>query len=262
MLRFRNQCGGPRSKRPYEGTVSRWVAAALLAITTATGWADALNLGDIKAQLTYYHDFGGYTRDLEAIDTQATAYLIERAGKVRKPALVLDIDETSLSNWEELAANDFAYFDRVSCTLLPKGSCAAGEQDKLVPCDALPKGPCGAEAFDKLLRASAIAPTLKLAKKAREARVAIFFITGRYEAERSVTETNLKQVGYPQWVQVVMRPNGTTTRSAADFKAPAREQIEKMGYTILVNVGDQPSDLLGGHAERAFLLPNPFYRVP
>jgi len=27
-------------------------------------------------------------------------------------------------------------------------------------------------------------------------------------------------------------------------------------------MGDQPSDLAGGHAERSYLLPNPFYRIP
>jgi acid phosphatase len=51
-------------------------------------------------------------------------------------------------------------------------------------------------------------------------------------------------------------------RTAADFKAPIRAEVEQAGYTILINMGDQPSDLEGGHAERAFLLPNPFYRVP
>ena len=29
----------------------------------------------------------------------------------------------------------------------------------------------------------------------------------------------------------------------------------------IANVGDQPSDLAGGYAERTFLLPNPFYRI-
>src|ERR1700712_4431215 len=50
-------------------------------------------------------------------------------------------------------------------------------------------------------------------------------------------------------------------KSAVDFKTPVRAQIEKDGYTIIVNIGDQPSDLLGGHAEKCFLLPDPFYRV-
>jgi hypothetical protein len=29
----------------------------------------------------------------------------------------------------------------------------------------------------------------------------------------------------------------------------------------IANVGDQPSDLAGGYAERTFLVPNPFYRI-
>jgi hypothetical protein len=50
--------------------------------------------------------------------------------------------------------------------------------------------------------------------------------------------------------------------SAADFKAPQRAAIEGQGYTIIANIGDQPSDLAGGHAEQTFLLPDPFYRIP
>jgi hypothetical protein len=30
---------------------------------------------------------------------------------------------------------------------------------------------------------------------------------------------------------------------------------------VTANIGDQPSDLSGGYAEKTFLLPNPFYRV-
>ena len=59
-----------------------------------------------------------------------------------------------------------------------------------------------------------------------------------------------------------MVPNGAHFASAVDFKSPVRAEIEGAGYTIVANVGDQPSDLLGGHAQRKFLLPDPFYRVP
>jgi hypothetical protein len=58
-----------------------------------------------------------------------------------------------------------------------------------------------------------------------------------------------------------MVPNGAQFASAADFKTPVRVQIERLGYTIIANLGDQPSDLLGGHTEKQFLLPDPFYRV-
>jgi acid phosphatase len=59
-----------------------------------------------------------------------------------------------------------------------------------------------------------------------------------------------------------MVPDGAHFASASDFKAPIRARIEQQGYTIVANVGDQPSDLAGGYAEKGFQLPNPFYRVP
>ena len=59
-----------------------------------------------------------------------------------------------------------------------------------------------------------------------------------------------------------MVPHGQTFASAADLKAPLRSDIEREGYTIIANIGDQASDLLGGPAERSFRLPAPFYRVP
>jgi hypothetical protein len=36
----------------------------------------------------------------------------------------------------------------------------------------------------------------------------------------------------------------------------------QMSYTIIANMGDQPSDLACGHAEKAYLLPDPFYCIP
>jgi acid phosphatase len=59
-----------------------------------------------------------------------------------------------------------------------------------------------------------------------------------------------------------MRMDGTPIGSTAEFKTSQRAAIEAQGYTIVVNMGDQPSDLAGGHAMEGFLLPNPFYRIP
>ena len=67
---------------------------------------------------------------------------------------------------------------------------------------------------------------------------------------------------YAGYARLVMVPDGRRYASAADFKAPVRAGIEQEGYRIVANVGDQPSDLAGGRAERTFLLPNPFYRIP
>jgi acid phosphatase len=198
------------------------------------------NLGLLKTELVEYHDSGRYERDIAAVADEAGQYLLAHARGAAKPALVLDVDETALSNWEQMKADDFGYFTDG-------------------PCDQLPKGPCGALAWDATLRAPAIAPTLRLFQLARENGVAVFFITGRYEKEREVTEKNLARVGYEGWTKLYLRAE---PMPSAKYKSAQRAEIEAQGYTIIANVGDQPSDLAGGHAQKAFLLPNPFYRVP
>ena len=104
-------------------------------------------------------------------------------------------------------------------------------------------------------------PVLALAELARQRGVAVFFLTGRPERMRAATEANLRAAGYA-WTGLILRPDDLTTRSAAEFKAPERKKIEEQGYTIIVNVGDQASDLDGGFAEKTYKLPNPFYLIP
>ena len=81
-------------------------------------------------------------------------------------------------------------------------------------------------------------------------------------AGKLATERNLQAAGFTGYARLNLVPPGAHFASAADFKAPIRAGIEQAGYTIIANMGDQPSDLLGGHAEKKFLLPDPFYRVP
>ena len=51
-------------------------------------------------------------------------------------------------------------------------------------------------------------------------------------------------------------------REGSDFKAPERRKLTEEGFTILLSIGDQQSDLSGGYAERTFKLPNPVYFLP
>jgi predicted secreted acid phosphatase len=207
------------------------------------------NLTEIKDDLVSYHDNGLYEKQLAAVDQAATDYVVSRADKVKMPALVLDIDETSLSNWPQIKANDFAYF-----------------ADPQLPCDKLPLGPCGAYQWDKLTQAKAIEPTLALFRVAKAHGVAVFFITGRHNYPTEVDETELTKAtlvkaGFSDWDGVALRSSEYAKSSVASYKSAERKKIVDHGYTILANVGDQPSDLAGGYAERTFLLPNPFYRI-
>jgi predicted secreted acid phosphatase len=204
--------------------------------------ADLENLGILREKLLRYQASGEYDGQLAAAATEAARYLEDRPGDGGRGAIVLDIDETSLSNWPYLEANQLAR--------LHYG-----------PCD-LPQGPCGWPAWAEMAAASAIEPTLELYRLAQEHGLAVFFITGRPESERSATERNLRQAGYATWEHLYMQPDGATFPSAADFKAPKRREIEGQGYEIVLNMGDQESDLEGGYAERTFKLPNPFYWIP
>jgi predicted secreted acid phosphatase len=202
-----------------------------------------INVGDAQAAALAYYNSGTYQRDLEAVASQAISWINTRAPSAERPALVLDIDETALSNWEILKRDDFGR---------PIGG----------PCDVAIDAPCGWAAWDQLGSDPAIAPTLQVFQRARALNVAVFFITGRPENQRAATERNLTGVGYDGYAKLYMVPDNAHFASAVDFKAPIRAEIERAGYVIIENMGDQPSDLLGGHAEKDFLLPDPFYRVP
>jgi acid phosphatase len=201
------------------------------------------NIGDLKFAATDYYNSGAYLTDLQLAAAPAIGWITEEAPRVDRPAVVFDIDETALSNWEAIKATDF-------------GRVFHG------PCDQLPHGPCGLQAWDERAQSTVIQPTMDIFTTAKDRGAAIFFITGRGESQRAATERNLQTVGYTGYKQLIMEPHGAHYVSAADFKAPQREQIEQQGYTIIANVGDQPSDLDGGFAEQTYLLPNPFYRIP
>jgi acid phosphatase len=220
---------------------SHLVFAALAAATACAPQPHVQNLYDAQRSVERYINSGDYDRDFARVADDARAYLERRAKAASRPAIVLDIDETSLSNWPAYKVNAW-------------GRVVNG------PCD-LDRGPCGLRAWQGLAQSKALAPTLQLARRARELGVAVFFITGRPATLREATERNLREQGY-EWEDVVLEPVGATFASAADFKAPERKKITERGYTILLSMGDQESDLKGGYAERLFKLPNPVYFLP
>src|SRR4029077_12801275 len=120
-----------------------------------------------------YINSGRYEQDVAAVAAQAKAWLEHRAPAVSKPAIVLDIDETSLSNWPAYRLNGW-------------GRIVSGG------CD-LQQGPCGLRAWQALGQSKALAPTLALTRRARELGVAVFFISGRPPNLREATERNLRE---------------------------------------------------------------------
>jgi predicted secreted acid phosphatase len=226
------------------------LAVAVAACTSAAPAANAPpplaagappNLFDTQREIDGYISSGRYDADMSRVAQEAQAYLEQRAGAVVKPAIVLDIDETSLSNWPAYKANGWARILNGPCDLV--------------------QGPCGIRTWQSMAQSKALPATLALARRAKALGVAVFFISARPAAMRAATERNLRQEGYDN-DGLTIYAEGAHYDSAADFKAPERKRIAERGYTILLTLGDQESDLTGGYAERAFKLPNPVYRIP
>ena len=234
--------GAQSDGRSHARAVVRVLGVALLSLITACASTGAIpSLYDTQARIASYISSGQYDKEFAAVVARAQAYMEKRAGAVSKPAIVLDIDETSLSNWPAYRMNRWS---RITTG----------------PCD-LDHGPCGIRAWQAMATSKALAPTLELARRAEALGVAVFFITGRPPDLRDATERNLRQEGYRP-TAVILLPEGATFESAADFKAPERRKLAEQGYTILLNMGDQESDLRGGYAEKTFKLPNPVYFLP
>jgi predicted secreted acid phosphatase len=184
-------------------------------------------------RLLLYHDSGEYEREIRDVANTARDYLnarVKDASKEDKLAAVFDIDETSLSNWDAMA----------DC-----GFCSFTVQTKLY----------------SIARDPAIIPTLELFNFTKSKGIAAFFVTGRPEGGRSVTIKNLTEAGYSGWADLIMRPDESKHEPARIFKSHQRQLVTDKGYRIVLNIGDQASDLAGCCAERTFKLPNPFYLI-
>ncbi|MEU3995500.1 HAD family acid phosphatase [Streptomyces fungicidicus] len=98
-------------------------------------------------------------------------------------------------------------------------------------------------------------PVLEVARYAEERGVALFFVTARPGIIHAPTEWNLDRAGYES-SGLYVRGFLDLFKNVADYKTAQRADIESKGYTIIANIGNSPTDLSGGHAEKTFKLPD------
>lgn len=101
----------------------------------------------------------------------------------------------------------------------------------------------------------AIAKVRELTRYANDRGVAVFFVTARPGIIYSLTERNLKAVGYPV-SGLYVRDLPDLFDEVSAYKTGKRAEIEGRGYTIIANIGNNASDLVGGHAELTVKLPD------
>jgi predicted secreted acid phosphatase len=98
----------------------------------------------------------------------------------------------------------------------------------------------------------AIPRMLKFARLLDKLGVALVFNSGRLANQQRRTVSQLTRVGYPV-AGVCLRKKGETL---AVGKQRCRDDFVAAGYTLIANVGNNPTDFEGDGYERAFVLPN------
>jgi predicted secreted acid phosphatase len=214
------------------------------------------NFGIERYKLEDYADCVGnegcYWADLDAQYKRAQLALKDvvarepsAEGRAKKLAVVMDIDETTLSGYCEMKREDFGYVDAMWSEWVKTPQAGI-----------------------------AIPGALRLYTEARAAGVAVFFITGRRGAsghptagpdkdETAATARNLEAAGFHGWAGLRLRNGEEIGMHTVAYKSRERKTIEQKGYRIVMSVGDQWSDLLGDpQAEVNVKLPNPFYFLP
>jgi predicted secreted acid phosphatase len=203
-------------------------ALAVVGVSAAPATATTTRTSLTPAEIRAYHDSGAYARDLARGYKRATKALRKKLKRgPANPAVVLDIDETSLWNYGCLDEVDFALTGIATCVVTS--------------------------------RSTVIKPARRFVARAQRRGVRVFFITGAPSALAGARLGNLQAQGFGGFLTVIGRPLADTNDSVVPYKAGTRAFLEAAGFNILVNVGDQQSDLDGGHARVSVKLPNPIY---
>jgi hypothetical protein len=201
---------------------------------------------DGKTTLHTFNPSGAYAHEMAGIVDKAEHVLAHSSGHGRhashaKKAVLFDVDDTTLNTYSYEIYSNFVYnpttnADFVNAAVFP-----------------------------------AVPHMVALEHYAERKGYTVFFLTGRPEAQRAGTVTNLTNVGYDVnnanlYLKDLTAPwlssCAATPCSTIQYKSLTRAHIESLGYDIVGNFGDQYSDLIGGYADKTFKLPNPMYYLP
>lgn len=177
---------------------------------------------------------GPYTEIVGDVASEALTLLEDRVAarkRGEKLAVVFDVDETVLSNIEQLEGSGYCFVRKDWNAWVESGA------------------------------PSAMAGIKAVYDYAQAHEIAVVLITGRKASQREATERALRSAGFDGWDALIVRDKSEQEMSASEYKSGRRAKLEREGYTVVLNLGDQHSDLDGGHAERTLLMPNPFYFV-
>jgi HAD superfamily, subfamily IIIB (Acid phosphatase) len=216
--------------------------------------AGSVNLSGGPTNVSLPDPKGNYAKELAGIEAKAEKYFSHEIKQyqhgnhgAKQPALVFDVDDTTLNTYDYEIYSSFAYNPTTNADFVNNA------------------------AFPEVFGMPSFV------NWAASKGYTVFFLTGRPSTQRTGTVTNLTKVGYSvptDAAHLYLKPTATdplpsylpcATISACttiQYKSATRAHIASLGYKIVGDFGDQFSDLKGGTAGHQVKLPNPMYYLP
>ncbi|MFV9924762.1 MAG: HAD family acid phosphatase [Francisella endosymbiont of Hyalomma scupense] len=186
-----------------------------------------------KEQVISYYESQVHEDEVRSILEKAKQ-IIEARVQLKDCAIILDIDETALNNYYPFKQAGFPQDENHSIWHQLTSS------TKVMP----------------------IKSTLDFYHYCLDRSLKVFFISARFAEYLEYTKQALRNAGYVDFEDVFVFPEDIEEYNSKDFKnfkAERRAYIESLGYKILVSIGDQSSDLVGGYTLNTLQLPNYLY---
>ncbi len=189
-----------------------------------------VNLRTAKDIVKDYYESGKYDEEMNEIIKDVE----EKFSKVvvkNNSAVIFDVDETTLSNYEISKRLDFGYDHKIVQDWVLSAKLPAIKQTK--------------ELYDFL----------------KSKNVKLIFLTGRLAEEYDATYKNLIEEGYTGFDTLIVRNDEQKKIKTQIFKSGIREELTKAGYNIIGTIGDQWTDLEGEYHGIQVKIPNYLYLI-
>lgn len=188
------------------------------------------NLDTAKKLVQNYYESGQFDNECKNIFEDAVVQ-IEKLSLPNNAAVIFDVDETALSNYNSTKSTGFGYVREIWHNGVLRAEEPAVPQTKIF--------------YDWLVFKN----------------IKIIFLTGRYQEVYEATKKNLITKGFSQFDTLIVRDMNEMKIPAAEYKTQKREELVKKGYNIIACAGDQWSDLEGGNTGIKIKLPNYLYLI-
>ena len=187
-------------------------------------------MSESKKRIADYYESGRFDQDIKKLVEDVINHFEDYQFN-KNDAVIFDVDETVLSNYDYAISIGFGYvYNLWDKWQLDEKSTAIPEMRNL---------------YDWFI----------------DKDVKIIFLTGRQFHTYQSTLNNLRKEGFNRFDTLICRNQGEVKTPTHQYKTSKREELFKKGYNIIATFGDQHEDLLGDYTGLKVKVPNYIYKL-